>query len=71
MSSHIPNNVMFRDNRITKLDLQHLPNVAEAVTLYELDSGRISEETGFGNDPICDNPVKGSIAYQNNKSVDD
>ena len=64
MSSHIPNEIMRQNNRITKLDIRHLPNVAQAVHLYELDGGHLSDETGFGNDPIADIPAKCSIRTQ-------
>ena len=51
MHSHIPNNVMRTDNRISTLDLRHLPCSSQAVCMYHQERGRISDESGFGEDP--------------------
>ena len=55
--SHIPNNVMRTDNRISILDLRHFHVHHE---LY-VSPRRISDEFGFGEDPLQGNNTKISI----------
>ena len=64
MGSHIPNDVMQRNSRITRLDLRHLPSSTQAVTMYREEGGRISDETCFGEDPIYSDSTKCSIRMQ-------
>ena len=64
MHSHIPNNVMRTDNRISILDLRHLPCSSRAVCMYHQEGGRISDESGFGEDPLQGNDAKISIRAQ-------
>ncbi len=53
MSTHVPNRSFRNSNHIVMLDQRYLPNPPEAVRLYEQETGgRISEESGFGLDPI-------------------
>ena len=58
MHSHIPNNVMRTDNRISTLDLRHLPCSSQAVCMYHQERGRISDESGFGEDPLQGDDAK-------------
>ena len=50
MNSHIPNNVMYTDDRVARLDLRNLPSASQAVSSYQ--RGRISEESEFSEDPL-------------------
>ena len=61
MGSHIPNKVMERNSRITRIDQRHLPSSPQAVTMYREEGGRISDETYFGEDPIRSDTTKCSI----------
>ena len=61
MYSHIPNDVMSNDNRIARLDMRNLPSASQAVGLYHQQGGRISDESGFGKDPLLGDNTKDSI----------
>ena len=63
MNSHIPNDVMRTDNRIARLDLRNLPGASQAVSMYH-QGRRISDETGFGTDPLQGDDAKASIRSQ-------
>ena len=65
MSTHIPNRVMQNSNRIVRLDVRHLPTAQQAVNMYQQEQqGRISDDSGFGQDPIHANLSKTSIRAQ-------
>ena len=40
---------MHRANRVSTLDLRHLPTPTQAVSMYHQEGGRLSEESGFGD----------------------
>ena len=61
MGSHIPNEIMRRANRISRLDSRYLPIPSQAVSMYHQEGGRLSEESGFGDDPLHGDAVKCSI----------
>ena len=61
MCSHTPNDIMRTDNRIARLDLRNLPS---AVSMYRQEEGRISDESGFGEDPLAGDTLKASIRAQ-------
>ena len=46
MRIHIPNEVMQRNNRITRIDQRHLPS-SQAVRMYREEQGRLSDESYF------------------------
>ena len=64
MGSHIPNDVMHRDNQVTRLDLRHLPSASQAVSMYHQEGGRISDEAQYGEDPLHGDAAKSSIRTQ-------
>ena len=52
------------DNRVARLDMRNLPSASQAVGMYHQEGGRISDETGFGEDPLLGDNAKGSIRTQ-------
>jgi ribulose-5-phosphate 4-epimerase/fuculose-1-phosphate aldolase len=64
MHSHIPNDVMRTNNKISTLDLRNLPCSSQAVSMYHQEGGRISDEHGFGEDPLQGDDAKASIRAQ-------
>ena len=64
MHSHIPNDVMRTDNKISRIDLRNLPSSSQAVSMYHQEGGRISDESGFGEDPLQGDNAKTSIRAQ-------
>jgi hypothetical protein len=64
MGSHIPNEIMHRANRVSRLDLRHLPTPSQAVSMYHQENGRLSEESRFGDDPLHGDTAKCSIRSQ-------
>ena len=61
MRTHIPNEVMQRNNRITIIiDQRRLPS-SQAVWMYQEEQGRPSDESYFGEDPIRSDTTKYSI----------
>ena len=63
MRSHVPNEVMRTNNRIARVDMRHVPSPHHAVRMYHEEGGRISDETYFGDDPICADLTKCSISH--------
>ena len=63
MHSHIPNDVMRTHNRISRIDLRNLPCSSQAVSMYH-QGGRISDESGIGEDPLQGDNAKTSIRAQ-------
>ena len=65
MSTHIPNRVMQNSNKIVRLDVRHFPTAQQAVDMYQQEQqGRISDDSGFGQDPIHADLSKTSIRAQ-------
>lgn len=64
MPTHVPNRVMQSCSRMARIDLQHLPNVSSAVTLYIQEGGTISDGSQFGNDALEGYPRKIQIREQ-------
>ena len=61
MSSISSNNVMYTDDRVARLDLRNLPSASQAVSSYQREGGRISEESEFGEDPLQGDHAKRSL----------
>lgn len=65
MGCHIPNDVFRNNNRVTNVDMTYLPSVSQAIQMYSSETGgRISKESGFGEDPLKDDLAKSEIRRQ-------
>lgn len=58
MPRGIPHQLMLADNRAKKLDPRILPSPAEAVHMYEVHGGHLTEEGHFGKDPLANDTEK-------------
>ena len=54
---------MYTDNRVARLDMRKLSSASQAVGMYH-QGGRISNETGFGEDLLVGDIKKASIRTQ-------
>ena len=63
MPSHIPDVVMWRDNRVQRV-VGTIPSPAEAVCLYQEEGGQISDGASFGEDPLYSDVNKFTIRQQ-------
>ena len=55
---------MRTNNRIARVDMRHIPSPQHAVRMYHEEGGRITDETYFGDDPICADLTKCLIRSQ-------
>ena len=52
----MPNQLALENNRVGRLDSHLIPDVSNAISLYQASGGRLGQESGFGVDPLADSP---------------
>ena len=60
----VPNQRVFIDDRVKRIDQSLLWTPAEAVQMYRRSGGRITDPTGFGVDPLLTDTTKCGIRQQ-------
>lgn len=63
MGAHVPYQLMRRCNKATMIDPCLIPSPVQAVHMYRLNSGRITDPDDF-SDPLFNDPVKIELRFQ-------